>query len=242
MTASADAIASDIARRIAQGRGLEPADLVIRGRAPPRPRHRRPGRDRHRGLRRHRGGHLRPLRGAAGPGGARPHRRAGLHRHPPPRGVVAGDAAGVRPLRPAARRHDRDLRPARDGQRARHRGLRLFPRLRRAHRHGPARAALLLRARDPPRDRRRRHPRRRPRPLPRPPQGDRPGRVHELPRRARRRPRLPRQARGLRGAARRRPRAAPRRPRPQRLCRGRHPHRPRGHQRPPRRWRRSARA
>ena len=76
----------------------------------------------------------------------------GFHRHARPRREHARAPGGVRSLRPAARHDDGDLRPARDRQRARARGPAVLPRLRAAPRDGPARAALELRAGDPPRD------------------------------------------------------------------------------------------
>ena len=66
--------------------------------------------------------------------------------------IDPGAAAGIRPLRHAARHHDGDLRSARDLQRAGRPRAALLPEMRRGHGHGPPRAALLLRAGDPPRD------------------------------------------------------------------------------------------
>ena len=153
--------------------------------------------------------------------------RARLHRHPPPRRILAGHPAGIRPLRPAARRHHRHLRSARDRQRARPRRHPLLPRVRRDHDHGPARPALLLRAGDHLRDLRRRTAGQGPDPARLASQGDRPRRIHELPRRAFEPRRRARQARRLPGRPYRRPRAAGARLRPQRLSRRAHPHRPR---------------
>ncbi len=182
---------SGLNARIAQGRGAAPADLVDQERAPVRPRHRRARR--------------RPIsrsaatpssaptasyRGAREIDGARAHRRAGLHRHPSACRILAGHAARVRPLRAAARRHDGDLRPARDRQRrSAPTAFDYFLACVRAHGHGPARAALELRAGDRAGDLGRAARGRRPAALSRPSQGDRARRVHELPRRARRRSR-----------------------------------------------------
>ena len=79
---------------------------------------------------------------------ARPHRGAGLHRHASARGIIARHAVRIRSLRSAARRHHGDLRSARDGERHRHCSLRLFSRCRRMHDHGSARAVVELRSGD----------------------------------------------------------------------------------------------
>ena len=235
--------AAQLARRIAQGRGREPADLVVenvrlldlvtgaltptdiaicRRHASSAPTARIAAEE--------------PIDGrgrVAVPGFIDTH----LHVE-----FLARDAARIRPLRPAARGHHGDLRSARDRQRPRHRGLRLFPRMRRAHGDGSARPALELRAGDASRNRRRAHRGRRSRALSRPSESRRPRRVHEFSGRPRRRSRLPRQDRAVRGRPCRRPRAAALGPRPQRLYRRRHPHRARDARAPRRRWRKSARA
>ena len=107
-----------LSARIAQGRGTRAGRPRDQERAPVRPRHRRARR--------------RPTspicgdtivgtygdyRGAREIDGRGPHRRAGLHRHASARRILARDAARVRALRAAARRHDGDLRPARDRER-----------------------------------------------------------------------------------------------------------------------------
>ena len=71
---------------------------------------------------------------------------------PRPLRIHPGHAAGVRPLRRAARHDDGDLRSARDLQRAGHPGAEILPRVRGRHGHGPARAAFVVRAVDASRD------------------------------------------------------------------------------------------
>ena len=223
-------VAAFLARAIAQGRGRFRADLVLKG-----------GRifdlvtgelktgdvaicdDRIVGTQADYRGYARDRR-------LRQNRRPRIHRHPSACRVVADHAARVRPLRAAARRDDGDLRPARDRQRARRRRLAVFPRRLAGDGARPQSAIVELRAGDPSRDLRRGTRDRRPAAARRPPEGARPRRIHEFPRPARRRPRLPAEARLLSGPADRRPRAAAARPRPQRLSRRRRAHRPRDDQ------------
>ena len=155
-----------------------------------------------------------------------------LHRHASACRVLADHAARVRSLRARARRHHRDLRSARDRQRARRRGPALFPRRLDGDRYGPARAAFELRAGDASRDLWRAAGGRRSLSPGEPSQGARPRRIHEFPRRARPRSRMPRQARGVPGPAHRRAQPAAARTRSQRLSQRGHPHRSRSDQRP----------
>ncbi len=223
-------VAAFLARAIAQGRGRFRADLVLKGGRDLRSRLRRAQDRRRRDLRRpHRrdAGRLSRLRRDRR---LRQDRRSRLHRHASARRIVADHAARIRPLRAAARRHDGDLRPARDRQRARRRRHAVFPRRLAGDGARPEGAIVELRAGDPSRDRRRGARDRRSAAARRPPQGARPRRIHEFPRPARRRPGVPRQARRLPGPADRRPCAAAARPRSQRLSRRRRAHRPRDDQ------------
>ncbi len=153
-----------------------------------------------------------------------------LHRHPRPRREQPRRAGRVRAQRPAARHHDRDLRPARDRERPRARRHPLFPRRCGDPADDPQGPAQLLRAGDRARDRGRLAGCGRPGRGPRPSRGARARRDDELPGRAGQGRGRARQARRLRRLARRRP-CAPGPGLPaQRLSRGRDPDRPREHE------------